>query len=99
VQEQLQAMERSRSVPQALAQRARIILLAADGLNNGSVAARLGLSRSTVGKWRQRFLRQGLVGLYDAAKPGGPRSISDDQVASLIRRTLKTKPKSLGYLP
>lgn len=93
IREQLQAMERSRSMPQALAQRARIILLAADGLNNSSVAARLGLSRPTVGKWRQRFLRQGLVGLYDEAKPGGPRSISDEQVASLIRRTLKTKPK------
>jgi putative transposase len=93
MREQLQAMSRSRSLSQALAQRARIILLAADGLNNSSVAARLGLSRPTVGKWRQRFLRQGLAGLYDEAKPGGPRSISDDQVTSLIRRTLKTKPK------
>lgn len=44
-------------------------------------------------EWRQRFLRQGLVGLYDEAKPGGPRSISDEQVAALIRKTLKTKPK------
>lgn len=93
MREQLQAMSRSRSLSQALAQRARIILLAADGLNNSSVAARLGLSRPTVGKWRQRFLRQGLAGLYDEAKPGGPRSISDDQVTSLIHRTLKTKPK------
>jgi putative transposase len=93
LREKLQTMERSRSIPQALAQRARIILLAADGLNNSSVAARLGLSRPTVGKWRQRFLRQGLVGLYDEAKPGGPRSISDEQVANLIRQTLKTKPK------
>ena len=59
LREQFQAMERSRSVPQALAQRARIILMAADGLNNSSIAARVGLSRATVGKWRQRFLRQG----------------------------------------
>ena len=93
LREQLKTMERSRSLPQALAQRARIILLAADGLNNSSVAARLGLSRPTVGKWRQRFLRQGLAGLYDEAKPGGPRSIGDEQMANLIRRTLETKPK------
>ena len=62
LREQLATMERSRSIPQALARRARIILLAADGLNNSPVADRLGLSRSTVGKWRQRFLRQGLEG-------------------------------------
>jgi putative transposase len=93
MREQLQSMSRARSLPQALAQRGRIILLAADGLNNGAIAAHLGLSRPTVGKWRRRFLLQGLAGLYDEAKPGGPRSISDAQVASLIQRTLKTKPK------
>jgi len=95
--EQLKSMSRARSVPQALAQRAKIILLAADGLNNGAIATHLGLSRPTVGKWRRRFLSQGLVGLYDEAKPGGPRSISDAQVANLIRRTLKTKPKDATH--
>ena len=91
--EQLKSLSRARSVPQALAQRAKIILLAADSLNNGAIATQLGLSRPTVGKWRRRFLSQGLVGLYDEAKPGGPRSISDAEVANLIRRTLKTIPK------
>jgi len=93
MQEQLQTMSRARSLPQALAQRARIILLAADGLSNTHIAAQLRLSLPTVGKWRRRYLLQGLVGLYDEAKPGGPRSISDAQVAALIRKTLKTKPK------
>ena len=92
MQEQLQTMSRARSLPQALAQRARIILLAADGLSNTHIAAQLRLSLPTVGKWRRRYLLQGLVGLYDEAKPGGPRSISDAQVAALIRKTLKTKP-------
>ncbi|MBW1954014.1 MAG: helix-turn-helix domain-containing protein, partial [Deltaproteobacteria bacterium] len=72
MREQLQAMTRSRSLSQALAQRARIILLAADGLSNSAIAAQLGLSRPTVGKWRQRFLRQGLMGLYEEARPGAP---------------------------
>jgi putative transposase len=93
MQEQLHTMSRARSLPQALAMRARIILLAADGLSNTQIAVQLRLSLPTVGKWRRRYLHQGLVGLYDEVKPGGPRSISDEQVAGLIRKTLKTKPK------
>jgi putative transposase len=72
---QLQTMTRSRSLPQALTQRAKIILLAADGLNNSAIAVQLGLSRPTVGKWRRRFLSQGLVGLYEEARPGAPRQL------------------------
>jgi putative transposase len=89
---ELQMMSRSRSLPQSLVERAKIILLAAEGINNTTIAQRLSLSNPTVGKWRHRFLQQGLMGLYDEPKPGGPRSISDEQVAALIRRTLKTKP-------
>jgi len=70
-----------------------IVLLAAEGLSNTVIADKLRLSKPTVGLWRRRFLKQGLVGLYDELRPGGPRSISDQKVASLIRKTLKTKPK------
>ena len=94
MREQLTTMTRSRSLSQALAQRAKIILLAADGLNNSIISSQLGLSRPTVGKWRRRFLSQGLVGLYEESRPGAPRAISDDQVAALLRRTLKSKPKT-----
>lgn len=93
MREQLHTMSRARSLPQALAMRARIILLAADGLSNTQIAVQLRLSLPTVGKWRRRYLHQGVAGLYDEVKPGGPRSISDEQVAGLIRKTLKTKPK------
>jgi putative transposase len=94
MREQLQTMSRSRSLPQALAQRAKVILLAADGLNNSTIAAQLGLSRPTVGKWRRRFLSQGLVGLYEEARPGAPRTIGDEKVAALLRQTLKAQPKT-----
>jgi len=60
MREQLTTMNRSRSIPQALARRAKIILLAADGLNNSTIAFQLGLSRPAAGKWRRRFLSQGL---------------------------------------
>ena len=91
--EMLVSIRRSRSMPHALVTRARIVLLAEQGRANTAIAESLGLSPGTVGKWRQRYLAQGFQGLYDELLPGGPRSIEDEQVAALIRKTLKTKPK------
>lgn len=97
IREQLQAISRSRTISQAMAQRARIILLAADGLSNGNIAQQLHLTRQTVGKWRKRFLRQSLLGLYDEPKPGAPRSLGDDQIAELVHRTLKSIPANATH--
>jgi putative transposase len=94
---ELEAMVRSRCLPHSLVRRAKIVVMSADGVDNKSIAEKLGLSRATVGKWRTRFLRQGLAGLYDEPRPGGPRSVTDEQVASLIRRTLHTKPKDATH--
>lgn len=91
--EELGALTRARSTSQALATRARIVLLAGDGQSNTAIASQLGLSKPTVGTWRQRYLTQRLAGLYDEPRPGGPRSIRDEQVAALIRKTLKTRPR------
>ncbi len=91
--EELLSITRSRSMPQSLATRARIVLLADDGESNTDIAERLGLSKPTVGIWRKRYLEQRSVGLYDEPRPGGPRSIRDEQIAALLRKTLKTKPK------
>ncbi len=91
--EELVSITRSRSMPQALAMRARIVLLSADGHGNTDIAGRLGLSNPTVGIWRRRYLTQRLPGLYDEPRPGGPRSIRDEEIAALLRKTLKTKPK------
>ena len=90
--EKLQSMVHSRSLPHGLVQRAEIVLLAADGWPNEAVAAAVGVTRATVGKWRQRFLNNGLNGLYDELRSGAPRSITDEQVADVVYRTLKTKP-------
>jgi putative transposase len=92
-QDELLAMTRSRSMPQSLATRARIVLLAAEGESNTSIAERLELSLPTVGIWRKRYLQQRIQGLYDEPRPGGPRSIGDEQIAALLRKTLRTKPK------
>jgi len=91
--DELRSITRSRSMPQSLATRTRIVLLSADGESNTDIAERLGLSKPTVGIWRKRYVMQRIAGLYDEPRPGGPRSIRDEQVATLLRKTLKTKPK------
>lgn len=93
LREQLEAIARSRSLPHGLVTRVRIVLLSAHGLSNKAVAARLRLNPVTVGHWRRRFVKQGLAGLHEELRPGRPRSIPDERVATLIRRTLRTKPQ------
>ena len=92
VREELEAFARSRSLPHGLVRRAKIILFAADGLSNKDIAVRVGVSGAVVSMWRRRFLAQGLMGLYDEPRPGGPRTISDEQVATLIKQTLQAPP-------
>lgn len=92
--QQLLAWSRSRNLPQSLARRVQIVLLAADGHNDIVIAEQLGTTRETVGKWCRRFLEFGVEGLHDELRPGRPRSISDEKVANLINRTLKTKPQN-----
>jgi putative transposase len=91
--EQLTSLIRSRSLPYGLVTRARIVLLAAEGATNREIAENIGLSTQSVCKWRKRYIQQGFTGLHDELRRGRPRSISDEEVATLIRKTLNTKPK------
>ncbi len=84
---------RSSTVKAGLAQRARIVLLAAEGVSNTEIADRVGVSRPTVIDWRCRYESSGLVGLQDAPRSGRPRLIDHDKV---ITETLKPPPKRLG---
>jgi putative transposase len=89
----LDVLANSRSMPHSLVQRARIILLAAGGESNDAIAQKLDISNPTVGKWRRRYIDHGLEGLHEELKPGRPRTISDERVATVVRKTLRTKPK------
>lgn len=91
--EELESLAHSRTLPHGHVRRAKIVLMCSDGLNNEAVAEKVGLSRQSVGKWRTRFVEQGLMGLYDERRPGRPRTIKDEKITGLIRKTLKTKPK------
>jgi hypothetical protein len=91
-QDTLTGFAASRSLPHALVSRARVILWSADGISNSEIAQRLSWSKPTVGKWRQRFIEDRVQGLYDELRPGRPHTVSDEHVAVLLRRTLKSQP-------
>jgi transposase len=82
---------------QALALRSRIILRCAEGANNTTVAAELGLANATVGKWRARFVSRRLDGLLDEPRPGAPRKISDADVERVVALTLETAPEDATH--
>jgi transposase len=69
----------------------------ADGGHDGRVAARLGINRNTVGKWRRRFIDRRLDGLHDEPRPGAPRSIGDDDVERVIVKTLEETPSNATH--
>jgi transposase len=94
---QLQSWARRRSSAQALAQRSRVVLLASQGLNNTEIAARLGVHRPMVRKWRSRFAEYRLDGLVDEPRPGKPRTITDEQVEQVVIKTLESTPKDATH--
>jgi transposase len=94
--EELERHARRPKTAQALALRARIVLESASGVANTEVAARLGVTVQTVGKWRQRFVERRLAGLLDEPRPGQPRKITDQHVEDVIVRTLETAPPDGG---
>ncbi len=89
---ELEGLARRRRTAQGLARRARVVLLAAHGRQNKTIAAELGTDPTTVGKWRRRFAERRLDGLYDEPRPGAPRRIDDDAITETIRRTLEETP-------
>ncbi|WP_246006163.1 helix-turn-helix domain-containing protein [Georgenia muralis] len=88
--EQLTRWSRRAKSSQALALRSRIVLACAEGLDNKTVAARLGCAAATVGKWRTRFVEHRLDGLSDDPRPGRPASISVEQVEDVVVATLES---------
>jgi len=76
---ELERIVRAQRSEQRLVKRARVVLLAEKGLTNEEIAALVGLSAHKVGKWRRRFAEQGLDGLSDRPRPGGPRRYGHDE--------------------
>jgi DNA invertase Pin-like site-specific DNA recombinase len=88
------------AAPQAPAvqvQRARILLLGAEGVANSEIAERLGIARPTVIAWRKRYVREGLTGrLADRPRRGRPQTVRRDRRAEILAATLTPPPEHLG---
>ena len=91
--ELLESWTRSSSIRAGLAQRARIVLLAADGLSNTEIAERVGVSRPTVIGWRDRYAISGSRGLVDEQRSGRPRTVDRTEI---LAATLSPPPGRLG---
>ncbi|MFJ3800050.1 IS630 family transposase [Streptomyces sp. NPDC090088] len=93
----LEGWVRRRSTPQAWALRCRIILACATGSSNKDVAAELDSTSHSVGRWRARFVEHRIAGLGDMPRAGGPRTVTDEQVAAVVTKTLESTPKSATH--
>lgn len=94
---QLTRWSRRRKSSQPLALRSRIVLRCASGASNKEVAAELGVSLPTVGKWRTRFLEHRLDGLVDEPRPGRPATVTAEQVEEVVVTTLEQTPKNATH--
>ena len=94
----LETWTRSRALPHRQVLRARIILMAADGVANQDIAKALNQSRPTVQLWRERFLALRAVGLEkDAPRPGRKERISAAKIRAVVDATLHTKPANATH--
>jgi transposase len=84
---------RSPSIPAGLSQRARIVLLAGEGVGTNEIVHRVGVSKPTVIAWKKRYAAEGIAGLQDLPKPGRPAQV--DEVA-VVLATLEPPPDTLG---
>ena len=91
--EKLMVWSRASSVSAGLAQRARMVLLAAAGVSHAEIARRVGVNRQTVINWRARYETSGLAGLGDRLRSGRPRQVDR---AAIITATLTPPPSTLG---
>jgi transposase len=94
----LERWSRGRRVPVRQAMRARLVLLAAAGVENQEIAQRLGVSRPTVGLWRRRFAESGIAGIErDAPRGGRPPKERKDLVAEVLRKTTQERPRNATH--
>src|SRR5450756_1991116 len=84
---------RGAKTEQRLAFRSRIILLAADGMGTGAIAAQLQTSPATVSKWRVRFARVGLEGLADAPRCGAPGRYTEETERRILAQLDEPLPR------
>jgi len=94
----LDKWSRGRKTPARQVLRAKIVLLAAAGVENRHIAKQLDVSRPTVGLWRRRFAQAGIAGIErDAPRGGRPPKARQNLVREIIRKTTQEKPRNASH--
>src|SRR5438128_364303 len=95
---ELERRARRRSLPARVVDRARIVLQAAEGLENQQIAQQMGITPEKVARWRNRFLHGGIAALEkDAPRPGRRRIITEHRVKKMVEMTLQQKPANATH--
>jgi transposase len=96
--ETLESRARARSAAARSVERARIVLLAAAGMQDKQIAAKLRIMPEKAARWRNRFLDGGLAALdKDAPRPGRPTTITPAKVQDVVRKTTQEKPANATH--
>lgn len=96
-QAELERLVRTRTTPQRVVERARIVLASVSGLKNEEICASVGVSPPTVTRWLDRYEEKGIPGLVrDKYRSGKPKEISPEKEAEIVRLTQQGPPKDLG---
>jgi transposase len=95
--EELERLVRAHSTPQRLVRRARVILLAADGMPNRQIAKVVGIGEDHVAKWRNRFEEKRLDGLSDDPRPGRPRIYGPEERLRLVATVTSEPPDPASH--
>jgi transposase len=96
----LESWVRAKTTPQSIAVRARIVLLAADGVSNNRIAQELGITRVTVLDWRRRFVEHGpdaLAEVRQGGTPGRIPALPQAKIDAVIEKTLHAKPNGATH--
>jgi transposase len=94
----LEQQARGRSLPARVVERSRIVLRAADGLQDKEIASELGIQPKKAARWRKRFLKGGLAALQkDAPRPGRPRIITESRVKKVVTMTTQQNPDNATH--
>jgi transposase len=97
-QKQIERWLAALGTPQQVALRCRIVLAASHGKSEAAIAAEMNVNRKTVRLWRERFIAQGLPGLWEIASGRGRKATYDaKRIKAVIDATLQSKPKGMTH--
>ncbi len=94
---ELERRVRAHTSAQRDVKRARIVLLASEGVSNTKIAEQVGMDVKNVGRWRRKFAERGMPGLKDDPRPGGPPTYGHDDVLKIVAKVTESPPDPASH--